>query len=153
VANAVALGPDPVHLGTTEDFTFLAKSGVSTVLPSVIIGDVGVNPIAQTAMTGLSLVSCPEGIYTTLDQVTGKLYSASNASPTPVKMTIAVGDMGTACTDAAGRVNSDYVEYKSVLLGGETLAPGHYKWHWRPLLQGLHPERFLHRHMDLPNRR
>jgi len=60
-------------------------------------------------MTGLSLVSCPEGIYTTLDQVTGKLYSASNASPTPVKMTIAVGDMGTACTDAAGRVNSDYV--------------------------------------------
>jgi len=50
VANAAALGPAPVELGTSEDFTILAKTGVTTVPSSVIIGDVGVSPIAQTAM-------------------------------------------------------------------------------------------------------
>jgi len=128
VANAAALGPAPVELGTSEDFTILAKTGVTTVPSSVIIGDVGVSPIAQTAMTGFSLKSYPKNIYTTSAQVTGKLYSASNAAPTPVKMTVAVGDMENAYTDVAGRSNPDYVEYKSGLLGGETLAPGLYKF-------------------------
>jgi len=62
LASAAALGPEPVHLGTAEDFTILAKSGVTTVPPSVIVGNVGVSPIAQTALTGFSLVEvCPVG--------------------------------------------------------------------------------------------
>jgi len=128
LASAAALGPDPVHLGTAEDFTILAKSGVTTVPPSVIVGNVGVSPIAQTALTGFSLVEYPDRVFTTSKQVTGKLYSATNAAPTPVKMTLAVGDMETAYTDAAGRVNPDHVEYNAGLLGGATLTPGLYKF-------------------------
>ena len=128
VARAAALGPAPVELGTAGDFAILAKSGVSSVPSSVIVGDVGVSPITQTALTGFSLVASPDTKYTTSTQVIGKLYSASNAAPTPAKMTLAVGDMQTAYTDAAGRADADYVEYKSGLLGGETLTPGLYKF-------------------------
>ena len=128
VARAAALGPAPVELGTAGDFAILAKSGVSSVASSVIVGDVGVSPITQTALTGFSLVASPDTKYTTSTQVIGKLYSASNAAPTPAKMTLAVGDMQTAYTDAAGRADADYVEYKSGLLGGETLTPGLYKF-------------------------
>jgi len=128
VARAAALGPAPVELGTAGDFAILAKSGVSSVAGSVIVGDVGVSPITQTALTGFGLVASPDTKYTTSAQVTGKLYSASNAAPTPAKMTLAVGDMQTAYTDAAGRADADHVEYKSGLLGGETLTPGLYKF-------------------------
>jgi hypothetical protein len=128
VATATALGPAPVDLGTAGDFAILAKSGVSTVPDSVITGDVGVSPIAQTAMTGFSLISYPEGTFSTSKQVTGKLYAANDIAPTPVKMTAAVGDMEIAYTDAVGRVDYDFMEYKSGILGGETLLPGLYKF-------------------------
>jgi hypothetical protein len=125
---ALAQGPGPVDLGTAGDFAILAKSGVSTVPPSVITGDVGVSPIAQTAITGFSLIANPEGRYTTSAQVTGKLYAASDIAPTPVKMTTAVGDMEIAYNDAFGRVNPDHVEYMTGALGGATLSPGLYKF-------------------------
>jgi len=124
-----ALGPAPVNLGTAGDFAILAKSGVSTVPPSVITGDVGVSPIAQDAFTGFSLMSYPEGTFTTSTQVTGKLYAANNNPPTPAKMTIAVGDMMIAYTDAAGRKNpSPIIDYMSGALGGTTLVPGLYEF-------------------------
>jgi len=128
VATSTALGPAPVDLGTAGKFAILAKSGVSTVPHSVITGDVGVSPIAQAAMTGFSLVSNTEGTFATSAQVLGKLYAANDIAPTPVKMTIAVGDMETAYTDAAGRADYDHLEYNSGSLGGLTLSPGLYKF-------------------------
>ena len=121
-------GPGTVDLGTAGDFAILAKAGVSTVPPSVITGDVGVSPIAQTAMTGFSLIANPVGTYTTSAQVTGKLYAANDIPPTPVKMTAAVGDMEIAYTNATSRVNPDYVEHMTGALGGATLSPGLYKF-------------------------
>jgi len=121
-------GPGTVDLGTAGDFAILANSGVSTVPPSVITGDVGVSPIGRFAMTGFSLIANSAGTYTTSAQVTGKLYAASDMAPTPVKMTAAVSDMQTAYTDAAGRVNPDYVELHAGALGGATLVPGLYKF-------------------------
>jgi len=123
-----AEGPGTVDLGTAADFAIIAKSGVSTVPFSVITGDVGVSPIAGDALTGFSLITNSVGKYTTSAQVTGKLYTANDIAPTPVKMTAAVGDMETAYTDAAGRVDPDHVEYMSGALGGATLSPGLYKF-------------------------
>jgi len=123
-----ARGPGTVDLGTAADFAILAKSFVSTVAPSVIIGDVGVSPIARSALTGFVLAANSLGTHTTSDQVTGYLYAASDTAPTPAKMTTAVGDMGIAYTDAAGRVDPDHVEYMSGALGGATLSPGLYKF-------------------------
>jgi hypothetical protein len=47
-------GTNAINLGNAVNFVILAKSGVSTVSESIISGDVGVSPIAKTAMTGFS---------------------------------------------------------------------------------------------------
>lgn len=121
-------GPAPIDLGTAGDFAILAKSGVSTVPDSVIIGNVGISPIARGGIVGFSLVSYPHGKYTTSDQVTGKLYAADYSAPTPSKMTTAVGHMEIAYTDAAGRTSPDHIEYNKGILSGEKLNPGLYKF-------------------------
>ena len=95
---------------------------------SAITGDVGVSPIAQGALTGFGFILDASGEFATSDQVTGNMYAADFAVPTPSKMSTAIGDMETAYTDAAGRVDPDFVNLHSGLLGGKTLAPGLYKY-------------------------
>jgi hypothetical protein len=73
-----------------------------------VAGHVAVSPIAGTALTGFSMTLDSSGKYYTSDQVSGKLYSASNASPTPATLTTAVNDLTTAYNDAAGRANPDF---------------------------------------------
>ena len=60
--------------------------------------------------------------------VTGKLYAANMAAPTPTIMTTAVGDMEIAYTDAAGRTLPDFTELGAGNISGLTLVPGLYKW-------------------------
>lgn len=122
------IGPAPVNLGTAGDYAILASSGVSNVPTSAITGDIGVSPIAATAITGFALVLSPDGTYSTSSQVTGQLYAADYASPTPTKLTTAVGDMQTAYQDAAGRLFPDHTELNSGNIGGLTLQPGLYNW-------------------------
>jgi len=123
-----AEGPGTVDLGTAADFAILAMSGVNTDPPSVIIGDVGVSPIARSSITGFELAANSLGTHSTSVQVDGYLYAASDTAPTPTKMTTAIGDMVIAYNDAQGRVDPDYVEYMSGALGGATLSPGLYKF-------------------------
>jgi hypothetical protein len=118
----------PVGLGTAGDYVILAKSGVSTVPPSAVTGDIGVSPIDSTAITGFSLILDGSGQFATSSQLTGKAYAPDYASPTSVKLTTAVSDMETAYTDAAGRTLPDHTELGSGNIGGLTLAPGLYKW-------------------------
>jgi hypothetical protein len=96
--------PDPVLIGTAGNYAILAKSGISSD-SSVITGDIGVSPIAATAMTGLNLALEANGQYSTSTQITypGKAYAADYGGPTAVALTTAVSDMETAYTDAAGR--------------------------------------------------
>jgi len=116
-----------VDLGTAGNFVILSKSGVSTVPPSVITGDLGVSPIAATAVTGFSLTADATNVFSTSQQVTGNVYAADDAAPTPAKLTTAVGDMERAFTDAAGRA-PDVTELGAGDIGGMTLDPGVYKW-------------------------
>ena len=60
--------------------------------------------------------------------MTGDVYAANYAVPTPSNLTTAVGDMMIAYTDAAGRKNPDATELYAGAIGGKTLAPGLYKW-------------------------
>ena len=60
--------------------------------------------------------------------MTGKVYAANYAAPTPAKMTTAVGDMQTAYTDAAGRTNPTATGLGAGDISGMTLTPGLYKW-------------------------
>jgi hypothetical protein len=119
-----------VPLGTASKFVILTKAGISTVPPSVIKGNIGVSPIAATAMTGFSLTADSSNSFSTSDQITGRAYGANYASPTPSDMTTAVLDMETAYTDAAGRSisSASNLNLMSGLISGVTFKPGVYNW-------------------------
>jgi hypothetical protein len=123
-----AAAQSPVNLGTAGGYVILAKSGISTSPPSRVTGDIAVSPITSTAITGFSLILDSSGQFATSSQVTGKVYAPDYASPTPVNLTTAVGDMQTAYSDAAGRTLPDYTELGAGNIGGMTLGPGLYKW-------------------------
>ncbi len=118
----------PIHLGSASSFVILAKSGISTTGTTSIGGDIGVSPIDSTAITGFGLIMDPSGQFSISSLVTGDVYAADYAVPTPTKMTTAVGDMEIAYTDAAGRTLPDATELYAGDLSGRTLAPGLYKW-------------------------
>jgi hypothetical protein len=117
----------PVDLGTAGDFVLLAKTGISTVPPAIVTGDLGVSPVAASYLTGFSLTASATKAFSTSAQVTGKIYASDYAVPTPAKMTTAINDMALAFTDAAGRA-PDVTELGAGNIGGMTLAPGVYKW-------------------------
>eukprot|EP00547_Thalassionema_nitzschioides_P011935 CAMPEP_0194255690 /NCGR_PEP_ID=MMETSP0158-20130606/35038_1 /TAXON_ID=33649 /ORGANISM="Thalassionema nitzschioides, Strain L26-B" /LENGTH=263 /DNA_ID=CAMNT_0038994133 /DNA_START=27 /DNA_END=818 /DNA_ORIENTATION=+ len=96
---------DPVELLSAGNYVILAKTGISTVPDSVITGDIGVSPIAGTAMTGFSLTADSTNEFSKSAQLVGKAFAASFAAPIPTHLTTAVGAMETAYTDAASRLN------------------------------------------------
>ena len=120
--------PAPVNLGTAGNFVVLSKTGISTTGTTKITGDIGVSPIAATAITGFGLIMDASNTFSTSVLITGKVYAANYTAPTPTKMTTAVSDMQTAYTNAAGRVNPNFTELYSGNLTGRTLTRGLYKW-------------------------
>jgi len=127
-ARAVSTGPAPVNLGTASSFVILTKTGITNVPTSAITGNLGTSPIAATAITGFSLILDGTKTFSRSSQVTGKIFAADYASPTPANLTVAVGDMQTAYTDAAGRTIPDFTELYAGNITGQTLVPGLYKW-------------------------
>ncbi len=117
----------PVNLGQAGGFVILAKSAVSTVPTSIVTGNIGVSPAAATFLTGFSPTADASNVFSISTQVTGKLFAADYAVPTPANLTAAVSDMELAFTDAAGRAPG-YTELGAGNIGGMTLAPGVYKW-------------------------
>ena len=116
-----------VVLGRAGDYAILAKSGISTVPPSAITGDLGISPAAATAITGFSLIASATNVFSSSPQVTGKVYASDYAVPAPANLTTAIGDMQLAFTDAAGRAPG-VTELGSGNIGGMTLSAGVYKW-------------------------
>ncbi len=117
-----------VNLGTAGNFVIVAKSGISTTGTTSIVGDIGVSPAAATFITGFGLIIDPSNQFSSSSLVTGKIYAADYTPPTPINMGIAIGDMQTAYTDAAGRTLPDHTELGAGDISGMTLAPGLYKW-------------------------
>ncbi len=119
-------GINLVNLRSAENYVILAKTAINNSPTSAITGDIGISPAAATFITGLSLVDATG--FATSAQITGNVYAADMASPTPTNLTTAVEDMITAYNDAAGRSNPDFNELASGDIGGKTLSPGLYKW-------------------------
>ncbi len=115
-----------VDLGTAENYVILAESAISNTPTSDITGDLGLSPAATSYITGLSLVDHLD--YATSAQVTGEIYAATMADPTPASLTTAVSNMVTAYEDAKGRPTPDFLELGTGNIGGKTLVPGLYKW-------------------------
>jgi hypothetical protein len=122
-------GPDAVDLGDAGNYAILAKTGISTVPASSITGDIAVSPITAAAMTGFSFTIDSTTTFSRSTQLRGRrAYAANYASPTPRVLTMAVSDMETAYTDAAGRINPDYLNLGAGDIGGRTLLRGLYKF-------------------------
>jgi ribosomal protein L21E len=119
-----------VSLGTAGDFAILTKAGVSTTGTTAVVGDIGVSPIAAIGITGFSLSADASNTFSTSPLVTGRIYAADYAPPTPAKMTTAISDMETAYTAAAGRTAGvgPFLNLGGGTLTNQTLAPGIYTW-------------------------
>ncbi len=110
-----------VNLRTAGNFAILSETGITDVYKSDITGDVGTSPITGAAL----LLSC--------DEVVGTIYTVDAAGPlckvtSATMLTTAIGDMQAAYLDAAGRINPDFLDLGAGDIGGNTLAPGLYKW-------------------------
>lgn len=121
-----ATGLAAVDLGSAGNYVILAKTAINNSPTSAITGDLGLSPAATSYITGLSVTNATG--YATSAQVTGKIYAADMASPTPINLTTAVNDMTTAYNDAAGRTLPDFAELGTGNIGGKTLTEGLYKW-------------------------
>ncbi len=118
---------NPVNLGMAGAYAILAKSAISTVPTSAVTGALGISPAAASFVTGFALSADATNVFSTSPQVTGKIYAADYAAPSPSNLTTAIDDMQAAFTDAAGRA-PDVTELGAGSIGGMTLTPGVYKW-------------------------
>jgi cytoskeletal protein CcmA (bactofilin family) len=136
--------PDPVDLGVAGDYAILTKAGISTTGVTSITGNIGVSPIAATAMTGFALSLDPTTQFATSPQIVGadsggnvhRAHAASYGGPVSVALTTAVSDMQTAYTDAAGRAN-DFENLDFGILDAKTLLKGVYKFDGAVTLSGV----------------
>jgi hypothetical protein len=119
-------GISPVVLGDAGNYVILAKTAINNISTTAVTGDLGLSPAATSYITGLALTNATG--YATSAQVTGHIFAADMASPTPVNLTTAVNNMNTAYTDAAGRPSPDFSELGTGNIGGRTLSAGLYKW-------------------------
>jgi hypothetical protein len=117
-----AAGPDEVNLGDAGKFVILSKTGITNVTLSAVTGDVGTSPI-----TGAALL-LPQ------TEVNGEIHTVDAASPAPDAVInpsglgVAILNMETAYTDAAGRSNPDTTELLAGSITGATFEPGLHKW-------------------------
>jgi hypothetical protein len=119
----------PINLRTSGNFTILTETGISTTGVTSILGNIGVSPIAATAITGFGLIIDASKQFSHTPIVTGNVYAANYAAPTPSKMTTAVSDMETAFTTANGLTYpAPKVQMYAGDISGRTLQPGLYKW-------------------------
>jgi hypothetical protein len=115
-----------VELGAAGTYVILAKTAINNSSTSTVTGDLGLSPAATSYITGLALTNGTG--YATSAQVTGSVFAADMAAPTPINLTTAVDNMITAYNDAAGRPSPDFSELGTGNIGGKTLTPGLYKW-------------------------
>jgi hypothetical protein len=132
----IAKGPAPVALRTAEDFTILAKAGITNTgnHATQITGNIGASPISPTFMND---VYCDEmigtdsliyGVNIFYSGGTGGTECSRGNAFAKTKVDVAILDLGVAYTDAAGRASPEYSEFGAGILGGQILLPGLYKW-------------------------
>lgn len=116
-----------INLGSADEFVILAKTGISTTGTTEVIGNIGVSPVSASYITGFGLIMDAGNEFSTSSLLTGKIYAADYAVPTPDYLTTAIADMMIAYNDGQGRT-ADYTELYTGDLSGKTLDTGVYKW-------------------------
>jgi hypothetical protein len=120
--SAYAQSLAPINLGSAGYYVILSQTGITDVPTSAVTGNIGTSPITGAA----DLLTCTE--------VSGEVFSVDAAGPAPCSrmdpsgLTVAIMDMQTAYTIAAGLPNPTATEVGAGNIGGMTLTPGLYKW-------------------------
>jgi len=129
-ATAPVSGTSAINLASAANYVMLSKSGISNVpnASTKITGAMGISPAAASFITGFSLVEDSSNTFWTSVLVTGDIFAADNAAPTPGTLTTAINDMQAAYVATAGNTNYTATEYAGGILGGLTLTAGVYKW-------------------------
>lgn len=125
----------PINLRGAEEFTILAKAGITNIgnHHTEITGNVGSSPIAANFMDN---VYCDEmsngkiyGVDASYAGGTGGTACSLGNADAKTQVDNAVLDMAVAYTDAAGRASPDYSEYGAGKISdGRPLKPGLYRW-------------------------
>lgn len=130
--SAATSNPSAVDLGNSGysagNFAILSKTGIDTTGTTSIVGDLGVSPAAATYITGFGLIADSTNLFSTSSLVTGEIYAADYAVPTPANMTAAISNMEWAYNNAAGRSTPDFTELGAGDISGLTLCRGLYNW-------------------------
>ena len=111
-----------VNLGAAGDFVILSKLRFNNVFISAVTGDIGTSPITVPVL----MVNCAEvsGTICTVDTTGPLSYRVTDST----RLTASVGDMLTAYSDAAARLNPNFTNLGDGKIGGKTLTRGLYKW-------------------------
>lgn len=132
---AMAAGPATVNLLTAASFSLLSKTGITNTgsHASVITGNIGSSPITAAAINNVFCSEITGTIYGVDAAYVGSGSQACFAGNPPLSnktlIDNAVLDMGTSYADAAGRPALALdTNLFAGNLGGQTLAPGLYKW-------------------------
>lgn len=127
--NTIAIGPGEVNLGSASMYSILTESGISTTGITSIEGNIGVSPISSTAITGFGLIMNTNGQSSHTPIVTGSVFAADYAAPTPGNLTTAINDMQTAYTTENSLITpAPIVNLYAGDVSGKILPPGLYKW-------------------------
>jgi hypothetical protein len=130
---APALGPSPIALGLAGNYVILAQSWITNIPASMITGDIGLSPAAESHLTGFTLTNdASPTTYATETavppEVTGKIYASDmTGGSTAADLGTAVTNMGTAYTTANGTVTSTEL-LGGLITAGTAIAPGYYTW-------------------------
>jgi len=131
IAGGTGAGPGLIDLGGAALYTVLSKTGISTTGITSVTGNIGVSPNAAVGITGFGLIMDASNVFSKSSPstlVSGKVYAADYAVPTPANISKAVSDMETAFTTANGLTTTVITELGAGDITGMTLAPGLYKW-------------------------
>jgi len=131
IGGGVGIGPGNLDLGGAALYTVLSKTGISTTGVTSITGNIGVSPNAAIGITGFGLIMDASGEFSKSSPstlVSGNVYAADYAVPTPANISTAVSDMELAFTTGNGKTLSVITELGAGDITGMTLAPGLYKW-------------------------
>jgi hypothetical protein len=127
VANfVVGAGGLPVNLGSAARFAILSNSDLTDIPTSAITGDVGIYPGARSNITGFVLTPDGTNTFSTSPEVTGQVFAADDAVPTPAMLIAAKTDAVAAYADAVAAVRGTPTSI-SGNINGLTLVPGLYQ--------------------------
>jgi len=121
-----ASSPAAVNLGNASNYIILAETAVTTSGTSHITGDIGLG-VGDSTFFGFSQVMDASNQSSTSSKVTGKLYAANYASPTPTVIAKAISDMEAAYNDVSLRT-PDFYNAGAEDISGRTFATGIYGW-------------------------